>query len=114
MDDNAAAEPLSQDLINEFVIAAHGDEVKVREMLAEHPDLLQTSAIWTETAVEAASQMGHTSLINFLIEKGAPVDICTAAVLGRHDKVRQFLAQDPANAQATGAHGIPVLYFPAI
>ena len=42
------------------------------------------------------------------------LDICTAAMLGMKDRVGTFLTADPGLARATGAHGIPVLFYPAI
>jgi ankyrin repeat protein len=110
---NPNSEP-SQDLINEFVGAAHGDFNRVRELLEQYPALLNADATWTETAIQAATQMGNLEIVEYLLAKGAPLDICTAAVLGMHRKVSEFLEAEPAQAFARGAHGIPVLYFPVI
>ena len=51
-------------------------------------------------------------MTEYLLGLGAPLDICTAAMLGRGDVVDAMLAADPAQAHATGAHGLPVLYYP--
>ena len=103
-----------QDLVNEFVGAAHGDFARVQELLTAHPGLLHGNAVWTETAIEAAAQMGRRDIAEYLLAAGAPLALCTAAVLGRAGTVAAMLAADPGQAQATGAHGIPALYFPAI
>ena len=52
--------------------------------------------------------------MDLLLAAGAPLDICTAAALGLKDRVAEFLKNDPAQSQATGAHGIPVLHFACI
>jgi ankyrin repeat protein len=103
-----------QNLVNEFVIAAHHDLPRVQEMLAADPALLNESAEWMETAVQAASHVNRTDIINFLLNEGAPMDICTAAVLGMEDDVASLLIEFPDLVQSTGAHELPVVYFPAI
>ncbi|GEM_PF-495561 len=105
---------LSQELINEFVVAAHFDFDKVKSMLAERYELLNENAAWLETPIQAAAHTGRADIAEFLLEQGAPLDICTAAMLGRADDVRQMLNDDPGLYEAVGAHNIPVMYFPAI
>lgn len=82
-------------------------------MLTENPELLNAAYPWKEddreTAIQAAAQVGSVSVAEFLLAKGAPLDICTATMLGRKDQVELFLAQDPDKIQAKGAHGIPLL-----
>jgi ankyrin repeat protein len=105
---------LPMELIQEFVGNAHGNFARVKELLEAHPDLLNSSAPWSETALQAATQMGNVPIIEYLIGKGAPVDIFTAAVLGLGDQVNAFLEADPGLARTAGVHGIPALYFPVI
>lgn len=105
---------LSQDTINSFVIAAHHDLEKVQELLAEHPALLNENAEWVETPIQAAAHTGQRAIAEYLLDKGAPLDICTASMLGRIDDVRMMLADTPDAIHATGAHNIPVMYFAAI
>jgi uncharacterized protein len=104
---------LSQDQIREFVIAGHGNLKKVKEMLTEHPELLNSSYQWTEsdaeTAIQAAAQVGSAEVAEFLIQQGAPAEICTAAMLGRDDDVKHRLDLEPEGVNAVGAHGIPLL-----
>jgi ankyrin repeat protein len=106
-------QPPSTEQIREFVIAGHGNLEKVRQMLAENPKLLNSSYQWnendTETAVQAAAQVGSANVAQFLLKQGAPLEICTAAMLGMRDEVERRLNDDPKNANATGAHGIPLL-----
>jgi ankyrin repeat protein len=110
----ATREEIIQKLVDEFVGAAHGDFEKVKAMLAEYPDLIDANASWNELAIEAAAQTGRVDIANYLLAAGAPLDICTAAMLGEKEKVLVFLDQDPGASQARGAHGIPILYYPAI
>lgn len=105
---------LSQDLINEFVIVSHADLDKVKTMLAEHPALLNENAVWLETPIQAAAHVGNVDVAEFLLDQGAPLDICTAAMLGMKEEIAALLADDPALVNATGAHRIPLMFYPAI
>ena len=105
---------LPQSLIDEFVGNAHGNYVRVKELLDQHPALLNANASWNEHAIEAAAQTGSVEIVNYLLSKGASLDICTAAMLGWQDHVDALLDTDPSLIQARGAHGIPLLYYPII
>lgn len=99
--------------VREFVIAGHGDLARVQELLAGTPLLLTIAHQWgpgdTETALQGAAHVGNAPIAEYLLAQGAPLDICTAAMLGRHDDVRRFLEREPESAQAAGAHRIPLL-----
>ena len=105
---------LPQALIDEFVGNAHGNLARVKELLEQHPALANAKAAWGETPLEAAAQTGSRPIMELLLAAGAPMDICTAAVMGLKDQVVGMLTANPAQAQAVGAHGIPVLHFPCI
>src|SRR5512140_3378501 len=104
----------TQEKIDEFVGAAHGDLPTVQRLLEEYPDLLNRPASWGEFAIQAAAQTGQTQIAALLLAAGAPLDICTAAMLGKTDRVQEFLRDDPSLAHATGAHRLPVLYHAAV
>jgi ankyrin repeat protein len=91
---------MTDDLATEFVNTAHANLARVREMLDANPELLHATA-----------NQGETEL---LLERGAPLDVCTAAMLGRRDDVARFLEADPAQANAKGAHGIPLMFHVAL
>jgi len=99
--------------VRDFVIAGHSDLDKVQVMLNETPALLNAAYEWkdndTETAVQAAAHMGHVAIAEFLLAQGAPLEIYTAAMLGRLPDVERLLSEDPELIHATGAHGIPLL-----
>jgi len=105
----------SQELVEPFVIAAHGDLARVQELLAQEPALLNVPwARFDETALQAASHMGRRDIAEYLLGQGAPLNICTAAMLGSAEEVGAFLQQDPTLSTAKGAHGIPVMYHAAL
>lgn len=99
--------------VREFVIAGHGNLAKVREMLDAQPELLNLAHPWSETdhetAIQAASHVGNAALAEFLLSRGAPLAIYTAAMLGRRAEVDALLAADPDCPRRPGAHGVPVL-----
>lgn len=62
----------------------------------------------------ATAHMGSRTVAEFLLAEGAPIEICTAAMLGRRSEVDRFLADDPGQIQACGAHGITLLSHAAL
>ncbi len=111
----SAEEPVSQDIVEPFVIAAHGNFAKVQELYAQHPEALNVPwAKFDETALAASSHMGQREIARYLLSKGAPLTICAAAMLGMQEEVAAFLKQDASLANARGAHGIPVLFHAAM
>jgi ankyrin repeat protein len=105
---------VEQAVVQELVGNAHGNLVRVRELLDANPAALNLRAPWNETAVEAATQMGNKPILDLLIARGAPVDFFTASVLGRVEQVAADLAHDSSRANARGVHELPALYFAAI
>jgi len=104
----------SQEIIDQFVGNAHGDLAAVKHLLEKYPSIINSNASWTETAVQAAAQTGQVDIVNYLIERGAEYDICSAAMLGNLDCIEEFLKEDTSLVNARGAHGIPLMYFPII
>jgi len=104
----------SQEIIDAYVGSAHGDFDTVQKLLAEHPTILNRPATWGELALGAAAQTGQAAIAEHLLALGAPMDICTAAMLGRAADVAAMLTTEPLGANATGAHGIPLLYHAVI
>ncbi|MEZ4668537.1 MAG: ankyrin repeat domain-containing protein [Anaerolineae bacterium] len=109
---------LTPDLVREFVISAHFNLDKVKAMLGEYPALLTVKHQWGENDFEdglgAASHVGNRPIAEFLLERGAPLTICTAAMLGRKTDVETFIKADGAQANAHGAHGIPLMFHAAM
>jgi uncharacterized protein len=110
---SSEAQP-GQEMIDEFVVAAHHDLPRVQQLLAATPALLNQNATWLETPLGAAAHVGNRPIAEFLLGQGAPLDITAAAMLDQRDIVTQFLDDDPESVHATGAHNIPLLYHAAI
>jgi len=102
---------ISQDEINTFVNSAHHDLGTVQKMLDESPELLNMRSNQDESAIQAAAHTGQKHIVEFLLQKGAPLDACAAALLGRKKDVRSLLEDDSSQSTATGAHGIPLAFF---
>lgn len=103
----------SDDLTKELVTSAHFNLAKVQEILEKYPDMLEVAFPWREndpeTPIQAAAHMGNVPIAEYLLSKGAPLAIYTAAMLGRTADVKRLLNEDPANAKLDGAHGIPLM-----
>jgi uncharacterized protein len=105
----------SQELVEPFVIAAHFNLSRVKELYGQHPELINEKwAKFDESALAAASHTGQRAIAEFLLEQGAPMVICTAAMLGRTDEVAAFLREDVRLANARGAHGISIMFHAAM
>jgi ankyrin repeat protein len=104
--------------IRDFVVAAHGNLPRVREMMAEFPGIVNERYQWSkddsETAIQAAAQSGSNNVAEYLLAHGAPLEICTAAMLGQKDEVRQMLEKDADQIKARGAHGISLMAHAAL
>ncbi len=104
---------ISVETIREFVIAGHGNLARIKQMLDETPSLLNMSYQWGEndweSAIQAAAHLGNVSVAEYLLSKGAPLEICTAAMLGRKADIESLLARDEALIKQAGAHGISIL-----
>jgi hypothetical protein len=110
MADKAALAP---ELVNEFVGKAHGDLDRVRQLLGQHPTLVNAAWDWGggdwETGLGAAAHVGRRDIALYLIENGARIDIFAAAMLGYLPIVRATLEAVPAARDWRGPHGIPLL-----
>lgn len=109
---------VTPDIVRTFVAAGHSDLATVETLLAEHPSLLNAGHEWApgdvETAVEAAAHVGNRAIAEFLLGQGAPLSICTAAMLGRTEAIDRLLADDPSRIAEAGAHAIPLLAHAAL
>ena len=109
---------ITPEIIREFVIASHFNLNKVKSMLVEKPALLTVRHQWGENDFEdglgAASHVGNRPIAEFFLEQGVPATICAAAMLGRTSDVAAFIQADPTQANAHGAHGIPILFHAAL
>lgn len=115
MAQDAQEEPqLDKELVQEFVGSSHGKMDKVKEMLAEHPTLLNAAHDWRrgdfETGLGAASHVGHKELVQYFLDKGAQANIFTAALLGKMEIIKPMLEAFPNTLHAKGPHGYTLLH----
>jgi hypothetical protein len=106
--------PLAPELVRQFVIAGHGDLDLVNRMLDEHPTLINAAWDWGggdyETALGGAAHVGNRDIAEQLLARGARFDLYAAAMLGKLEAVQAVLAAVPEARQATGAHGLSLLF----
>jgi hypothetical protein len=106
-------DPLANEVVKEFVRLGHFDLKGVTQMLEEKASVLNATYDWGggdfETALGGASHVGNKDIANYLISKGARLDIFTAAMLDKVELVRSMIDAFPAALQCIGPHGIPLL-----
>lgn len=105
---------LESAVVKEFVQVAHTDLEKVKVMLEQYPLLLNASWDWGggdfETALGAAGHMGLPETANYLLSKGARVDIFVLTMLGKTEIVKSMLADYPILLDSLGPHGFTLLH----
>lgn len=104
---------LDAELVQEFVVNAHGNLERVKELLEQEPGLVNATWDWGggdfETALGGAGHMGRKDIANYLLERGARMDIFAAAMLGKLEIVKAALAAYPESKNTLGPHGIPLI-----
>ncbi|MFD2611584.1 ankyrin repeat domain-containing protein [Paenibacillus gansuensis] len=104
---------LSPELVQLFVGQAHGDFQKVQELLEQEPGLLNASWDWGngdwETALGAAAHMGRKDIANYLLDKGARIDLFAAAMLDKVEIVKALISDNLALKDSLGPHRIPLI-----
>ena len=101
---------LNRALVQDFVIYAHSDLDMVKRLLDKQPRLLNAAMDWGdgdwETGLGGASHMGRRDIVEFLLARGARIELFCAAMMGRLDAVRSFLTLQPALIESPGPHGL--------
>lgn len=96
-------------MVQDFVIYAHSDLSMTKRLLEKEPTILNAAMDWGagdwETALGGASHMGRRDIVEFLLGRGARIDLFCAAMMGQLDAVKAFLALQPALIDAKGPHG---------
>jgi hypothetical protein len=107
---------INRQLVQDFVIYAHGDLAMTEKLLVKEHALLNATMDWGggdwETGLGGASHMGRRDIVTFLLEQGARVDIFCAAMMGQLEVVKSLLALQPKLIDAKGPHGF-TLHFHA-
>ena len=103
-------------LVQDFVVYAHSELGMAKKLLDKEPALLNAAMDWGagdwETGLGGASHMGRRDIVEFLLDRGARIDIFCAAMMGRLDALKAFLALQPKLIDAKGPHGF-TLHFHA-
>ena len=106
--------PLDMKMVKEFVGKAHSDIDKVKQLYQEEPQLIYAAWDWGggdfELGIGSASHVGHKELALFLLEKGAPMNLFSAAMLGKIEIVKTILTAFPNQLNARGPHGFTALH----
>jgi hypothetical protein len=107
-------EQLDKKLVHKFVGASHSKMDVVKEMLEEHPNLINAAHDWKlgdfETGLGAASHVGYKDLAQYFLDNGAQANIFTAALFGRMDIVKPMIEFSPSILHARGPHGFTLLH----
>ncbi len=102
--------------VQDFVIYAHSELDMVKKLLDRQPALLNAAVDWGngdwETGLGGASHMGRRDIVEYLLDRGARIDIFCAAMMGQLDAVKSFLTLEPKLIDAKGPHGF-TLHFHA-
>jgi len=113
-----ATPALPPELVQAFVIAAHGNLPKVKEMLEKEPMLINACWDWGggdfELAIGGAAHMGNRDIANYLLDNNARIDIFCAAMLGQKEVVASLIKTMPAIVNVPGPHKIPLLHHVAL
>jgi ankyrin repeat protein len=82
-------------------------------MLEAQPALVNATWDWGggdwETGLGGASHMGNRPIAEYLLSKGARMDVFCATMLGKIEIVKAFLADDPKVVDLPGPHRIPLI-----
>ena len=105
--------PLADDQVHRFVQVAHSNLDTTRQILDATPRLIRSTWDWGggdfETALGGAAHMGRRDIAALLLDRGAPLDLFAAAMLGELAIVRAALEARPGLARVPGPHGIPLI-----
>jgi len=107
-------DPLPWELVKEWVGKAHSDFARVQELYQQEPRLLNASVDHGggdfESALEAAGHVGNRDIAEFLLSKGARMNVFCAAMLGRLDIVKAMLSLHPELKHSAGPHGLKLIH----
>lgn len=116
--ENDKKPPLPAEMVFEFVTVAHGNLERTKEMFEKEPMLINSAWDWGggdfETALGGPSHVGNRDIANYLLDKGARIDIFCAAMLGEKETVSSLIKRNGAIVNAKGPHQLSFLYHIAI
>ncbi|RYG21591.1 ankyrin repeat domain-containing protein, partial [bacterium] len=96
-------------MLQDFVIYAHSDLEMTKKLLDKEPLLINGIIDWGggdwESGLGGATHMARRDIVEFLLERGARIDIFTATMMGQLEAVKSFLTLQPKLIDARGPHG---------
>lgn len=105
---------LSPEKVKAFVGASHSKFDQVKEMYEETPALIHSAWDWGggdfELPIGAASHVGNLPIVEYLLERGAVMNLHTACLLGKIDIVKPLITAFPNQLEARGPHGFTPLH----
>lgn len=103
----------SPQLVLEMVRVSHFDLKRVQQLVDAHPSLARAAWDWGfgdwETALGAASHMGNRPIAEYLVSRGAPPSLFSAAMLGQLEMVKAFAGVQLGIQRIRGPHSISLL-----
>jgi hypothetical protein len=105
---------LPPDQVQAAVGLSHRSLEKVRELVDAIPLLANACWDWGgsdfETPLQAAAHTGQRKIAEYLLGKGARLDLYAAAMLGQLDFVKTVMTLNPRAHEIPGPHGFTVLH----
>lgn len=99
--------------VRDTVGASHANLEKVRGLVESRPALANAAWDWGfgdwESALGAAAHTGHRAIAEYLLSRGARLDIFAAAMLGQLPAVKGMIEAAPGLQRTRGPHGITLL-----
>src|SRR4051812_46193082 len=93
--------------------AKDGDTLRLEQLIATNPPLVNARAESGETPLMAALYRGHHAIVDSLVAAGATLDVFAAAALGEMAALEAALAADPAAVNAFAFDGWTPLHLAA-
>lgn len=107
-------EPLPLDDVRDVVGASHRDIDRVTALVNKSPTLVNACWDWGggdfETPIQAAAHTGRRAIAEFLLSRGARLDVFAAAMLGHLAFVEAAFASYPHADEIHGPHGFTLLH----
>lgn len=113
-DKQAKPPAINLEIVKEFVGVSHSNLARVKEMLANEPQLLHVSYDWGggdyESGIEAAGHVGNKEIAEYLLSKGARYNVYLACMFDHLDVVKQVLTFNSSLLNSKGPHGFTMLH----
>lgn len=104
---------IDMDLVLRFVNDCHSDLDSIKKLLEKEPALVNAAWDWGggdwETGLGAAAHMARKDIAEYLLQRGARIDLFAAAMLGKLAIVQAIVADDPSVLDEPGPHGISLI-----